>query len=248
MKKIDCACHLGYDPLQELGVELPELQALFREHEVATAILHPIGSGYIQRFREQNAELAGICAGSSRLLYFCTVNPWFGDDALGELEECFSRRGAAGLSFDTSRQGLYIDSPMIFPFIEMAERHAKPVYFLTGIPVFALPLNLASLARRFRGVSFIMGAMGVSDYWGDIIPSFRLADNLYLETSMNTNVPAVLKDFVSEFGDQKILFGSSYPYTDYTMEYRKIERAGLPAESLERIFYGNACRLFGIEE
>lgn len=136
---------------------------------------------------------------------------------------------------------------MIFPFVEVAGRYFKPIYFYTGIPIFALPLNLASIARRYPDISFIMGAMGVSDYWGDIIPAVRLAPNIYLETSINTNVPAVLKDFIGEFGDEGILFGSNYPYTGYEMEYRKIERSGLPLASLEKIFYRNACRLFRVD-
>jgi hypothetical protein len=246
VKKFDVACHVGYDLLQEVGASPDELERILDQHEVAKAVLLPMGAGLIHRFREQNRELAQLSAGSSRYLFFCTVNPWFGAEALEELDLCFRQLGAAGLAFDTSRQGLYIDSPMIFPFIEAARELAKPVYFFTGVPLFALPLNLANLARRFPEVRFIMGAMGVSDYWGDIVPSVRLAPNIYLETSVNTNVPAVLPSFVEEFGDRSILFGSNYPYTDYEMEYRKIERAGLPPDSLERIFFRNACGLFGI--
>lgn len=246
MKKIDTACHLGYDRLQEVGVGISDLTATLDRNEVERAVLLPIGEGYIHRFREQNGELEEIVTNSNRFLYFCTVNPWFGEDALKELDECFSVRAASGLAFDTSRQGLYIDSPMIFPFIETAARYSKPVYFHTGIPMFALPLNLANLARCFPEVTFIMGAMGVSDYWGDIIPSFRLCKNLYLETSVNTNVPAVLKDFIEEFGDENILFGSNFPFTEYAMECQKIERAGISDTSIERIFFGNACDLLEI--
>jgi predicted TIM-barrel fold metal-dependent hydrolase len=246
VRKFDAACHVGYDPLQEVGTSPEELERILDRHEVAKAVLLPMGAGLIHRFREQNRELARLSAGSSRYLFYCTVNPWFETEALEELDLCFGTLGAAGLAFDTSRQGLYIDSPMIFPLIEEAARRAKPVYFFTGMPIFALPLNLANLARRFPEVQFIMGAMGVSDYWGDISPAVRLAPNIHLETSVNTNVPAVLPSFIEEFGDRNILFGSSYPYTDYEMEYRKIERAGLPPDSLERIFCRNACGLFGI--
>jgi predicted TIM-barrel fold metal-dependent hydrolase len=246
MRKFDIACHLGFDPLEEVGSRLEELRRLFDAHEVVRAVLLPIGEGYIHRFREQNRSLAQAAAEEPRCLFFAAANPWFGGEALRELEASFRELGAAGVAFDTSRQGLHIDSPMIHPLIELARDHNKPVYFHTGVPLFALPLNLAHLAQRFPEVTFIMGAMGVSDYWGDIVPAVRLCPNIWIETSVNANVPAVLEDFLEEFGDQKVLFGSSYPYTSYAQECRKLERAGIAAASLESIFYRNACRLLGI--
>ena len=199
----------------------------------------------IHRFAESNRALARLASGSRRYLFYCTVNPWFGEEALAELERCFGERGAAGLAFDTSRQGLPIDSPMIFPFVEVAARAGRPVYFRTGVALFALPLSLASLARRYPEVRFVLGAMGLSDYWGDITPAVRLASNILLETSVNANVPAVLPGFIAEFGDRGVMFGSGYPYTDYELQVRKIERCGLPEQTLERIFLGNASALFG---
>jgi hypothetical protein len=225
---------------------MSDLTVTLDQNEVEKAVLLPIGDGYIHRFKEQNRELEKTVANSDRFMYFCTVNPWFGEDALKELDDCFCTHAASGLAFDTSRQGLYIDSPMIFPFIDIAAGYNKPVYFHTGVPLFALPLNLANLAHHFPGVSFIMGAMGVSDYWGDIIPSFRLCRNLYLETSVNTNVPAVMKNFIAEFGDENIMFGSNFPFTDYVVEWQKIERAGICEKSMERIFVRNACDLLEI--
>jgi len=245
MRKFDVACHVGYDPLEELGATAEELERVLDRHEVERAVLLPMGAGLIHRFREENRSLARLTAGSPRYLFYCSVNPWFGAEALGEMDRCFSELGAAGLAFDTSRQGLPIDSPMIFPFVEAAARRAKPVYFRTGVPLFALPLSLANLARRYPEVRFILGAMGVSDYWGDITPAVRLAPNILLETSVNANVPAVLPGFIAEFGDRGVLFGSGFPYTDYGLQCRKIERCGLSEQSLERIFFGNAGELFG---
>jgi hypothetical protein len=247
MKKFDIACHLGHDPLEEVGATLEELRRLFDQHEVFKAALLPIGAGYLHRFREQNRQLAEAARAEPRCLFFAAANPWFGAEALQELEFCFTELGAAGVAFDTSRQGLPIDAPMIHPLIQAAKRHRKPVYFHTGIPLFSLPLSLANLARRFPEVPFILGAMGVSDYWGDIIPAVRIAPNIHVETSVNANVPAVLGDFLKEFGDRKVLFGTNYPYTSYGLESRKLERAGVAPDSLENIFFRNACRLLGIQ-
>jgi hypothetical protein len=245
MRKFDVACHVGFDPVEEVGTTPDELERVLDRHEVERAVLLPMGEALIHRFAEGNRDLARLAAGSSRFLFYCTVNPWFGARALEELGRCFAELGAAGLAFDTSRQGLPIDSPMIFPFVEVAAKAARPVYFLTGVPLFALPLSLANLARRYPEVRFILGAMGLSDYWGDIAPAVRLAANIQVETSVNANAPAVLPGFIEEFGDRGVLFGSGFPYTDYELQCRKIERCGLPQQTLERIFHENASALFG---
>ncbi len=248
LKKIDMAAHIGFDRLQEVGSTREELIGEMDRHQVERAVVHPMGAGFIHRFKEQNRELASLCRKNERFLFFSTVNPWFGQEAEEELAFSFDSLGAAGVSFHTARQGCYIDSPMIGPYIKIAREWGKPVYFFTGFPVYSLPLNLAHLAVKFPDVTFIMGAMGVSDYWADIIPSFRLASNMYLETSVNTNVPAVLKSFVDEFGDKKILFGTNFPFTDYNMEAEKIARSGLSEENLQNIYVRNAAALLGVAQ
>lgn len=247
MEKIDFMCHVGYDRLHEVGTNLEELDEILSKNNVVHAVLSPIGDGYIHKFREQNRELADIAKENKRYSFFCTVNPWFEKEAQDELEICFSSLGAKGLVFNTVLQGLYIDSNIIFPFIEIAEHFKKPVYFYTGTPIFGLPLNLANLAGKFPRVTFIMGTMAASDYWGDVIPSMRLAENLYIETSLNTNVPAVLPGFVEEFGFEKILFGTNYPYSSYRLEIEKFLLCHFSENDNKKIFYGNAKKLLNME-
>jgi hypothetical protein len=64
VRKFDAACHVGYDPLQEVGTSPEELERILDRHEVAKAVLLPMGAGLIHRFREQNRELARLSAGS----------------------------------------------------------------------------------------------------------------------------------------------------------------------------------------
>jgi len=247
MKKIDFVCHTGYDRLHEIGATTEELQEILEEHDVVHAVLFPIGDGYIHRYREQNRRLAGMAEDHGRYSFFCTVNPWFGKEAEKELVACFEDLGAKGVAFNTPIQGLYIDSAMIHPFIEIARSYGRPVYFYTGTPIYGLPLNLANLALKFPEVTFIMGTMGASDYWGDVVPSMRLAGNIYIETSLNTNVPAVFPDFVGEFGFERILFGSNYPYSSYRLECEKILLCGFDAVENGKIFFDNARELLGLE-
>jgi len=249
MDKIDFMCHIGHDRLHDIGATRGELEEVHGRYGVTHAVLAPIGDGYIHRFREQNRGLASLVSQEPESYsFFCTVNPWFEDEAERELETCFRELGAKGVAFDTVRQGLYIDSPIMHPFVEIAGQHGRPVYFYTGTPIYGLPLNLANLALKFPGVTFVMGTMAASDYWGDVIPSLRLAKNILIETSLNTNVPGVLPGFVREFGFDRILFGSNYPYSSYRLEHEKLMLCGFSEEEYEKIFRGNARTLLGMED
>jgi predicted TIM-barrel fold metal-dependent hydrolase len=88
--------------------------------------------------------------------------------------------------------------------------------------------------------------MGASYYWGDVIPSIQLADNIWIETSLNMNVPAVLPSFVRTFGPDRILFGTNYPYCGYRVECEKILLCRFSDQINERIFAVNARKLLGV--
>ncbi len=71
--------------------------------------------------------------------------------------------------------------------------------------------------------------------------------NIYIETSLNTNVPAVLPGFVKEFGFEKILFGTNYPYSSYRLETEKLLLCHFSENDNKKIFYGNAKKLLNME-
>jgi len=248
MERLDFMCHVGQDQLQEIALTREELRYTLERHGVQRAVISPMGDGWIHRFRERNEEHARIAAEEpQRFLFFCTVNPWFEREALDEMEVRLAH-GARGVAFHPAQQGFSIDAPMVFPFVELAQARDAPVYFHTGTPLYGLPLNLANLAAKFPRARFVLGAMGASDYWGDVIPSIRLADNIWIETSLNMNVPAVLPSFVRNFGPERILFGTNFPYSGYRVECEKILLCRFSDEVNDKIFALNAKRLLGVKE
>ena len=52
MRKFDVACHVGYDPVEEVGTTPEELGRLLDRHEVERAVLLPMGEALIHRFAE----------------------------------------------------------------------------------------------------------------------------------------------------------------------------------------------------
>jgi predicted TIM-barrel fold metal-dependent hydrolase len=243
MKKIDFVCHIGFDALYDIGASIEKITEEMHANEVVEAILYPMGDAWIHTFKDKNSQLMEIARSNKNFHYFCTVNPWFGAPALQELKYNFQELGAAGVAFNTDRQGLYIDSPMIFPFIETAWECSKPVYFYTGNPVYGLPLNLANLAEKYPEVTFILGNMGASDFWGDVHLCFENSKNIYLETSMSPNAPVVLPQFIESHGFEKVLFGTNYPFTDYQCECEKIASCNFNESVNQAIYFSNTKKI-----
>jgi predicted TIM-barrel fold metal-dependent hydrolase len=85
--------------------------------------------------------------------------------------------------------------------------------------------------------------MGASDFWGDVDLCFENAENMYLETSMSPNAPVVLPQFLNTHGCEKVLFGTNYPYTEYTCECEKIASCRFSESENRAIHYSNAKKL-----
>jgi hypothetical protein len=53
-----------------------------------------------------------------------------------------------------------------------------------------------------------------------------------------------VKEAVKKIGEERVMYGSDYPFGDAAIEVRRITAAGLTKSQLERVFYANAKRLF----
>src|SRR5690606_35511483 len=129
-----------------------------------------------------DAVLAAARASGGRLLAYAVANPWRGRDAVEELRRARDG-GARALAIDSVLQGFDLLDGLVDPLLEFAGEAGWPVYVRTGTPPNALPLPLASLARRYPGIPFVMGRSGATDFWIDAAPALRHAPNLYADTA-----------------------------------------------------------------
>jgi predicted TIM-barrel fold metal-dependent hydrolase len=134
--------------------------------------------------------------------------------------------------------------PLVYPVIETAIDLDVPIYFYTGTPLNALPLQLAELAQRYRQARFVMGHMGNSDFWLDVPVALGQAPNVWGEVSPNL-AAAVNRVIEAGFAD-RILFGSDAPLMRLDLEVQKIrywqaseeQRAAMMAGNLMELLYG----------
>jgi len=242
MPVIDAHCHLGVGRYKQLRAD--ELLALMDRAGVDWAVVCPVEEQIVLRNREGNqAMIAAMTRHPDRFIGFAVANPWYGDKAVKELRRALGA-GLRGVKFNSSLQGFFINDEIVYPLIEVAGEFGVPVYFHTGTPIYALPLQLAALARDFPDVSFIMGHSGFADFWYDALPAAQDVPNIILETSFA--MPSMLAQAVEVLGPERLVFGSDAPMSDPVLELLKLRQPALPGEEL--ILGDNMARLLRLKE
>ena len=156
-----------------------------------------------------------------RFLGYAVANPWYGKRAVESLRFALNS-GLRAVYFDSSVQGFTISDDIVNPLIEVCAEFNAPVYFHTGTPAFALPLQVHYLAARFPSVRFMLGHCGANDFVADALPSLHNRDNVWLESSMTLAV--TMFSCFSEAPDRYV-FGSGSPRSDLEFELMKIRAA-----------------------
>jgi len=176
---------------------------------------------------------------------FATVNPWYGGRAVAELRRAIGA-GLTGVKLDPVLQGFLLCDELVYPVVETAIELNVPIYFYTGTPVNALPLQLAELARQYPEGRFIMGHMGNPDFWLDVPIALGQAPNLWAEIS--PNLPAAVNRVIGAGFADRLIFGSDAPMTDLKLEVMKILYWQVNQEQRAAIMAGNLLRLLGRSE
>jgi predicted TIM-barrel fold metal-dependent hydrolase len=206
---------------------------------VERAVVCPWGAELAVRNADGNDRIArAVAAHPGRLLGFASVNPWWGADAVAELDRAIQRLGLSGLKLHSVVQGFEIDDDVVLPVIERAAELGVVVYVHTGTPVLALPLQLLELATRYPQVPFIAGHMGGADFYVDAPLSLPRAENVWLETSLSCHA-GYIGEAVAAAGAQRVLFGSDSPTSRMASELTKIRVLELGEEVERQVFGAN---------
>ena len=225
----------------------PDIDAWTEQMErwkISHAVIVPAQEHVTVFNREGNEQIAKLVKTSpDRFSGLAVANPWYGKKALEILKQAFES-GLRGLYLNPARQGFHLAEHIIDPLVKLCVKYGKPVYSHTGTPVFSMPFQLAELARRFPEARFVMGHAGWSDFWYDVIPAARQAENILVETSCTTG--GMVLNFIDSLGADRVIYGSGYPQSLPERELNKILQLELAKDVLKKIMYGNASSLWGI--
>ncbi|MQA79020.1 MAG: amidohydrolase family protein [Streptosporangiales bacterium] len=194
------------------------------------------------------ATTTAAAAAGGRLLPYAVANPWRGEAALDEL--AWARdHGARALAVDSVLQGFDLLDGLVDPLLRFAADAGWFAYVRTGTPPSAVPLPLATLARRHDDLRFVMGRSGATDFWIDAAPALRHAPNVYGDTCYapwDTVLSELARD--PEIGTSRLVFSTDAPYTVPAAELRRVTDWPLEDGDRAAVLGGNLSALLGEEE
>jgi predicted TIM-barrel fold metal-dependent hydrolase len=133
---------------------------------------------------------------------------------------------------------------IVLKIMDVAQREKVPVAIHSGHPPFSLPWSIGELAEIYRNVKIVMLHMGHGHgvYIQAAINTAKRYDNIILETSgmpMHTKI----KQAVREVGEDRVVFGSDFPFHHHSVELQKVTVASLTRRERELLLYENAASL-----
>jgi len=183
-----------------------------------------------------------------RVRMFVTVNPNYTDHALHEIDRC-AARGAIGVKLLASRRA---DDPLLDPIAAEAGKRGFPIlhhiwqHRQREWPTQEISdgLDLARLAVRHPGTSFILAHIGGGGDYMHTFPAVADCPNIYPDLSGSGADRGMLDAAVAALGASRLLWGSDLTMCTGLAKLRALELLGLSAEELAGIRWQNAARIF----
>ena len=178
--------------------------------------------------------------------------------AMLRTEEC------VGLKLYPGYNTVSLNDPRHDPYYELAEAFDVPVVIHTGelagnagLLKYSHPLNVDELAVRFPRVRFVMAHCG-NPWITDAVAVAAKNPNVFLDLSGLAEGNICADSFMIRFRGHlehirnwliyldnwdKVMYGSDWPLVNIPA-YLEVIRRLVPEEYHEKVFFGNACRVF----
>ena len=155
--------------------------------------------------------------------------------------------GAAGIKLLSE---VTFDSHLADPVIETAIKAGAPVLIhashkAPGAPKYPNESHsghIARLAARYPEAKIIMAHTGGNAYLA--VKTVRPFRNVSIDISGSLMRAGALEYAVELLGEDRIVFGSDFPYVPHAICIGKVQEAELTDTTREKILSGNAIRLF----
>lgn len=213
----------------------------------------PCTNEYVASMRDANRDVV--------LQGWAAVDPWKGQVAMAQAETAITQLHLFGFHFHPIIGRFSVDDPHHFRLFDVIDSLQVPVMIDVGttgmgagmpggdgaILRHAHPMAIDRLAATFPRLTIVAAHPGWP--WVDEMTAVVLHKaNVYWELSgwAPKYFPDALKRDVRGRLRDKILFGSDYPSLSYERLFREWDELGYSDEIREKIFHGNAERVFSL--
>jgi uncharacterized protein len=205
----------------------------------------PVGNDVISQLVERAPNLLSGCA---------SVDPRLGIAAVREVRRVVRDHGFRALKVLPFLYGEPPNSRIYYPLYAECIELGIPVLVLTGHTAVLAPSevgrpgHLDDVALFFPELTIVAGHAGYP--WTEELISLAWKHaNVYIETSGHRPryFPPSLVHFLNSYGRDKVMFGTGYPLMNYAEPVAQLQALGLRPESLRKLCWDNAARLWGWE-
>jgi predicted TIM-barrel fold metal-dependent hydrolase len=194
---------------------------------------------------EINEAVLGICRRhQDRLIGFAGVDPRR-SDAVALVTWAFDQLGAAGLKLHPTSRGWTLEDDRVAALVDLAAHRKLPVMVHTGGTVSVLsdehcqPSALLRLAARFRGVDFIAGHSGFSNwraFGSDPAPNLWFDISAWQERlpSDGEGLKAEIQQLLARFPN-RVFFGTDSPFYGFNMAFSEAKWIAVVRECAEQL-------------
>jgi uncharacterized protein len=243
---LDAHVHIGRSAYGE-NLDVDSLLSSMDEHGIDTAVVTAFTPPWLD-FDAANRQVAeAVRMHPRRLIGAARVDPRMAG-ACDSLRAAHAD-GLRGLALHPAEQGVPVNHPIMFDVVAVAQELGLFVHVPVGLPVVSTPFQVAALAKSFPSVPFVMGNMGLNQYFGDVLATLPHVDNLFVDTAghvLSGDLMNGIRAIVDATGPERVLFASDAPYFDQRIERMKIGLARLSAAHEQLVLGGNMARILGL--
>jgi len=269
MKKIDAHIHYyledsyfnriaadaGHENTQE------HLRKTFAELDIAHAIV--MGNRSLSTDKHHYPDFLSYCIGLDHSVF----DPTQLQTAVEQVAQHLSRPACVGIKIYAGYNPYYLTDDVYAPFIELAGEHGKPIAVHTGVTVsssallkYSHPMVLDEAAVRYPRVQFVMCHIG-NPWVIDAAAVLEKNNNVVADLSGllvgRIDIPNYLREqagyveylktwiaYVENY--DKFLYGTDWPLVNMG-DYAGIIERLIPERHLEKVFFDNAARVYGLK-
>ncbi len=217
---------------------------------VEKCLVHSVATTHHQVTSINNFIAESVSEHSDRFIGFCSLHPSMTQNECDEEIKRVIGLGLHGIKLHPDFQEFDIDSPEAMKLYEVIDGRL-PILFHTGDcrHGYSSPEKLANAIKHFPKQTVIAAHFGGWMEWDKGEKYLSDFPNVYIDTSSSLYAvpPEKAKQYISSFGVDRVLFGSDYPMWSVVDEIERVAAIDLTDEEREKIYYKNACRLFGVE-
>jgi len=182
-----------------------------------------------------------------RLIGIYRANPWFKEKELERVKIAIKDWGFKGIKLDPQNDAYSAISPLVKPFIELAEKLDVPVYVRTANSQFCPPEAVVFLASTFPNVTVITKHTPLGISLASKSPMAEKLKNLIFGThplrGAHQGIDRFLKGLPVLFDPKRVVFTTEVPFGYPELELKTIELTGLDEEIKRLILSENIKRV-----